>query len=77
MLVHRDSGADVGDPVEIDVGEGQAWLPVHLDDQVAPGVRDQRMTISFAPILMLPSLGGRVVSVMGVGPRKASTNGAA
>src|SRR5437870_177006 len=56
MLVDRDARPDVGNSIEVDLGEGQPRFAAHLQLHLAPRIDDQRMAIGLAAVLMPSSL---------------------
>ena len=56
MAYGRYAAANIRDPAEIDVRETHSGRLAHIEQQLAPGVDDQGMTIGLPPILMMPGL---------------------
>jgi len=56
VVQRRYARAHVGDALEVDIGEGHAFVLAHVEHQLPPGIDDERMTERLAPVLVAADL---------------------
>ena len=56
MVKRRYSRADVGNPLEVDIGETDALFLAHVEQDLAPGVNHQAVPEGVAAVLVMADL---------------------